>query len=161
MVLLFLLVLSLFGIMTTSQHASVDVVIPWDTRQRKAFTSSEMTAAESISQMADLAPGQTPQNDTRVYTDFFYTLIFKHEFQVPRSKIVDASPIYKEDSRQYQGILVLRTAVTEVVLATFEGGHEEFVMDQSQYQSFLNDPQSLLIYNNGTVQALRRSGDNK
>lgn len=159
MVGLFFLMLLLSGIMTTSQHASVDVVIPWDKRQRVAFTSSEMAAAESISQMADLASGQTPQNDTKVYTDFFYTLLFEHEFQAPRSRIVDASPIYKEDSKQYQGILVLRTAVTEVVWATFEGGHEELVMDQSQYQSFLNDPQSLLIYDNGAVQALRRSGD--
>jgi len=57
---------------------------------------------------------------------------------------------------EYHGILMLRTAVTEVVSATFEGGHEDFVMTHSQYQSFVDDPQSLLIYDNGMVKALQR-----
>ena len=51
---------------------------------------------------------------------------------------------------------MLRRTVTEVVSATFEGGHEEFVMDQSQYQSFVDNPQAILIYDNGVVKALRR-----
>jgi len=157
LIMLFLLVFSLSGIMTTSHIATVDSVIPWEHQIRGAFTSSEMAAAETVSQMVGLAPGQTPQGDTEIYADFLYTLLLEYEFHIPYDKVVDASPIFKEELEEYHGILMLRTAVTtEVVSATFEGGHEEFVMDQSQYQSFVDDPQSLLIYDNGMVKALQR-----
>lgn len=156
LVILFLLALSLFGIMTTSHIASVDLVIPWEHQSRKGFTSSEIVAAETISRMAGLTPAQTPQGDIQIYADHLYSLIFEYQVQAPHDKIVDASPIYKEELKEYQGILMLRTAVTEVVSVAFEGGHEEFVMDKSQYQSFVNDPESILIYDNGMVKALQR-----
>ena len=71
-------------------------------------------------------------------------------------KIVDASPLYKEEVDEYHGILLLREVVTEVVSVTFEGGHEDFVMEQAQYQAFMDDHDSVLIYDNGIVRALER-----
>ncbi len=155
-IILFLLVLSLSGIMTTSHFASVDLVIPWEHQRRHAFTSSEMAAAETVSQMAGLTPAQAPQGKTKIYTDFIYALLLEYEFQLPHDKIVDASPLYKKGLKDYHGILMLRRAVTDIISATFEGGHEDFVMDQSQYQSLVDDPQSCLVYDNGVVQALER-----
>ena len=95
LIILFLLVFSLSGIMTTSHIASVDSVIPWESHIRRAFMSSEMVAAETVSQMAGLAPGQTLQGDTKIYADFLYTLLLEYEFQMPYDRVEDASPIYK------------------------------------------------------------------
>ena len=115
-----------------------------------------MAAAKTVSHMAGLTPNQVSQGNIDIYTDFVYTLLFVYEFQIPNDKIVDASPIYKEELKEYHGILMLRSALTEVVASTSEGSHEEFAMDQFQYQSLVDDLQSFLVYDNGMVKALKR-----
>ena len=153
---LFFIVLLISGIMTTSHLASVDLVIPWEKQRRFAFTSTEMAAGTTVGRMVGINPGQTHSGNIDIYTDFVYTLLLAYELQLPMDKIVDASPLYKEEVDEYHGILLLREVVTEVVSVTFEGGHEDFVMEQAQYQAFMDDHDSVLIYDNGIVRALER-----
>jgi len=156
---LFLLLLLFSGIMTTSYQANITQVVPWVTNSRDAFISSEMAAAETVSQKANRLSSQTAQGDTKIHTDFLYKLLVNYQFHVPYEKIVDASPILKNELMEYHGILLLRSAVTDVVLMTYEGSHYYSKVDQSQYQSLVNDPQAILIYDNGVVKALRRLDD--
>ncbi|MFC1992239.1 hypothetical protein ACFLV3_00320 [Chloroflexota bacterium] len=154
---LFLLTLLLSGIMTTSRFANVALVIPWEHQIRNGLTSSEMAAAETVSQIAEIRTGQFSSTDTIIYADTYYTQEFLYELDLPPDGIADATPIYNEKFKEYHGILMLRTAVTEeVVTARFEGGREQFKMEQAKYQAFIDDPQACLIYNNGVVQALER-----
>lgn len=154
--MLFLLLLLLSGIMTTSAEANITQVVPWVVRSRDAFMSSEMAAAETVSQMADLTPAQTPQEETKIHTDYLYKVLLQMEFQVPYDKLVDASPIFKEELTEYHGVLMLRSAVTDMVLMSYEAGHLYSEVEQSQYQSLVDDTQAILIYDNGMVKALKR-----
>ena len=154
--MLFLLLLLLSGIMTTSSQANITQVVPWELHTRDAFISSEMAAAETVSQMADLTLGQTPQGEQKIHTDYLYRLLLIYEFQVPYDKLVDASPIFKEQLTEYHGVLMLRSAVTDVVLMSYEAGHFYSEVEQSQYQSLVDDSQAILIYDNGMVKALKR-----
>jgi hypothetical protein len=153
--LLFLLVFLYSGIMTTSHIANVELVIPWEQGRRDAFTSSEITAAKTVIEMAGVSE-QTNSQTSFIITDHFYTLLFEFELQVPNEEIIDASEIFKAKSLDYQGILVLRQAVTDVISITYEDGHGSFTMDETQYKSFIGDSQSSMIYNNGMVIAFQK-----
>jgi len=153
---LFLLLFLFSGIMTTSHEANITQVVPWVIHSRDAFTNSEMTAAKTVSQKAELTPGQTPQGETKIHTDYLYRLLLGYEFHVPHKKMVDASPIFKGELTEYHGILLLRSTVTDTVLMTYETSHYCSKVEQSQYQSLVDDPQAILIYDNGVVRALKR-----
>jgi hypothetical protein len=153
----FLSIFLLAGIMTTSYEANITQVVPWVQRSRDAFLTSEMAAVEKVSEMASLAPGQTPQGNTDIYTDFLYGMLLLKEFHVPEDKIIDASQMLIEKSTEYNGILLLRSAVTDTVLVSYEVGHLYATIDQSQYQSLLDDSKADLIYDNGMVKALKKT----
>ena len=148
---LFLLMFALSGIMTTSYIGSVDTVIPWGPQSHSAATSSELAAAETVSRMAGLTADHTPTGETRIYADHYYSQIFRYDVHVPEDKLVDLIELQKEELKEYHGILILRSAVIDVVSVK-----EELIMDLSQYQSLMSDPQVILIYDSGTVKALRR-----
>jgi hypothetical protein len=153
----FLSIFLLAGIMTTSYEANITQVVPWVQRSRDAFLTSEMAAVEKVSEMASLAPGQTPQGDTDIYTDYLYGMLLLKEFHVPEDKIIDASQMLIEKSTEYNGILMLRSAVTDTVLMSYDVGHLYSTIDQSQYQSLLDDSKAHLIYDNGMVKALKKT----
>lgn len=156
-VALFLSVLLLSGIMTTSHIASVDSVIPWDHGIRDAFTSSEIAAAQTVSRGLELSDSQLSSEGAMIYTDCYYAQVFCYEVHLPLYRVRDATRIYRGQLKEYQGILMLRRAVAEeVVQATFVGGHEQFVMDEAKYQAYIDSPQSILIYDNGAVKGLRQ-----
>lgn len=147
----------LAGIMTTSYEANITQVVPWWQHTRDAFLKSEMAAVEKVSEMASLAPGQTPRGDTDIYTDYLYLILLLKEFHVPQDKIIDASQMLIEKSTEYNGILLLRSAVTDTVLMSYEVGHLYATIDQPQYQSLLDDSKADLIYDNGMVKALKKT----
>ena len=153
-IVLFLLVFGYSGVMTTSHTANIEAVIPWDQQRRDAFTSSEMAAAETAIRMAGIKTGQETAKEPVLYADHFYTLHLEYEQQVPYEDIIDASELFKAESLDYDGILLLRQAVTEVITITYDDGHGYYTMSQSQYDSLVEDPQSSLVYDNGVVKAL-------
>jgi hypothetical protein len=160
MVGLFLLVFLISGIFLTSHISSVVTVVPWEQKIRMAYTSSEMSAADTVSRVAGFTPGQNSVADSKIYTDYYYLYPLWYKLELPRDEVLDASPIFLGEAEAIDGIIILRQAVTyEVVGATYEGyGRGEFTMDSVQYQLFVDDPQYSLIYNCGTVTALKPSG---
>ncbi len=154
---LFLLVFIVSAIFLTSHISSVVTVVPWEQKIRMTYTSSEMSAANTVSQMAGFTPGQDSAGDSKIYTDFYYLYPLWYELDLPRDGVVDASLIFLGESEATDGIILLRSALTnEVVGVTYPGyGRGEFTMDWAQYQSFIDDPQYSLIYNCGTVTALK------
>ena len=154
--MLFLMVLLFSGIMTTSYEGNITQVVPWVAQTRDAFISSEMAAAETVGQMAGLTPGQTPQGETEIHTDYLYRFLLIKQFHLPEDRLVDASPIFNEELTDYRGILMLRSVVTDSVLVSFGENHLNSSIEQSQYQSLLYDKQAILIYDNGMVKGLKR-----
>jgi len=154
---LFFSVLLISGIFTTSHISNVVSAVPWEDKIRMAYTTSEMSAAETVGQMASFTPRQDSKAPEKIYTDFYYKYPMNFQTDVLLITAIDASPIFLEESRQADGILMLRRALTtEVVGATYPGfGRGEFTMDSAQYQSFVDDPQYSLIYDCGTVKALK------
>ena len=155
--MLFLMVLLLSGIMTTSYEGNITQVVPWVAQTRDAFISSEMAAAETVGQMAGLTPGQTPQEETEIHTDYLYRFLLIKQFHLPQERLVDASPIFIEELTDYHGILMLRSAVTDSVLMSFGESHLNSSIEQSIYQALLDDTQAILIYDNGIVKALKKT----
>ncbi len=149
-------VLLLSGLFTTSHISNITSVVPWKDRIRMAYTTSEMSAADTISQMAGLTPAQDSEEAGKIYTDFYYLHPLWYQLNLPRAKVVDGSSIFLGESENVDGIIILRRALTtEVVGATYPGyGRDEFKMDSAQYQSFVDDTQYSLIYDCGTVKAV-------
>lgn len=160
---LFLLMFLLTGTMLTSKYSNQVSVIPWDQTIRLAYMSSELTAAETISQMAGFESKQNPttrvEGNIKIYSDDYYLHPFYWYYFLDLYGLADASSIFLGESTEINGILVLRQAlITEVCGIKYAGiGHGEFKMELDQYQSFVDDPQYSLIYNCGTVVAVTPS----
>ena len=151
MVVIFLLMFLFSGIMTTSYTGSVKPVIPWEPSNRGAATLSELVAARTVSQMAGLTPDSTPEIDSRIYADHYYSHIFLRHLHIPSNNVVDLYSLPLEEFEEYHGILMLRTDFDNLLLESASK-----VIEKTQYQSLADDPQIILMYNNGVVKALRR-----
>lgn len=154
---LFLLVFLISGIFLTSNYSNVVAIVPWEHKIRMAYTGSETIAANTVSRMAGLVPGQDLEERTTIYTDFYYSFVLRYDLDLPGDKIVDASPIFLGNPQEIDGIIMLRKAsITEVIGASYppDNSHGELTMNSSEYQSFVNDPRFSLIYSCGTVTAL-------
>ncbi len=151
MVMIFLLMFFLSGIMTTSYIGSVKPVIPWEPSNRGAATLSELVAARTVSQMTGLTPDSTPEVDLRIYADHYYSHIFLHDIGIAQNNVVDLYSLSLEEFEEYHGILMLRTDFANLFLES-----ASVVIKKTQYQSLADDPQIILMYNNGMVKALRR-----
>ena len=154
---LFFSVLLISGIFITSHVSNVVSAVPWEDKIRMAYTTSEMSAADTVSRIAGFTPGEKSKGDSKIYTDFYYLHPIWYDLDLPSGEVIDASPIFRGKSKQVDGILMLRMSLTaEVTGMTYPGyGRGEFVMDSAQYQSFVDDPQYSLIYDCGTVKALK------
>lgn len=151
MVVIFLLMFLLSGIMTTSYTGSVKPVIPWEPSKRDAATLSELVAARTVSQMTGLTLDSTPEVDSRIYADHYYSHIFLRHLHIPPDNVVDLYSLTLEEFEKYHGILMLRTDFANLLLES-----ASIVIKKNQYQSLTDDPQIILMYNNGMVKALRR-----
>ena len=138
------------GIMTTSYIANVSSVTSWGASRYMASSASELAAAETVSRITALDSSNT--EDSVIYADHYFSQIFRYEYDVPSENIVDFSEILKEELANYQGILMLREAMLDIVST-----NDELIMDQTQYQALLGNSNISLIYDNGTTKALLQS----
>ena len=101
--------------------------------------------------MAGLTPDSTPEIDSRIYADHYYSHIFLRHLHIPSNNVVDLYSLPLEEFEEYHGILMLRTDFDNLLLES-----ASIVIKKNQYQSLADDPQIILMYNNGMVKALRR-----
>jgi len=150
-VMIFLLMLFFSGIMTTTYIGSVETVIPWEPQTRGAATHSELAAARTLSRISGLTPDHILTGETKIYADHYYSHIFLHHIGISQSNVIDLYSLSLEEFEEYHGILMLRTDFANLVLESASK-----VIKKTQYQSLTDDPQIILMYNNGVVKALRR-----
>jgi hypothetical protein len=141
--LLFVTIFSIALIMTTSSIANVTQVVSWNAQSRDAFTVSEMSAAETLSQISG------PQ--ITIHSDYLYMNLMQSEYDIPPNQIIDASSLIEGNSSKFEGLFVLRSSVLDSVLATFSTGHFYYQMTKANYDAFITDPNADIIYEQGDV----------
>lgn len=140
----FTVVLMFSGVMTTSYIASPGRVVSFGPANNLAATASEITAADSLA-LVSAAGGE------KVYADHYYSQVFLYDAGLPREEVVDFSEMYSDEMEAFDGLLALRMDNIQVASMW-----EEIIMDEARYQALLEDPQSSLVYDCGTVRAFRR-----
>lgn len=138
------------GIMTTSYIANVSSVISWGASRYMAASASELSAAQTISHITSLTSDNNPDNSI-IYADHYYSQIFLYEYEVPAQNIVDFSDILTDELERFNGILMLRKSMPDIVSTK-----NELIMDTARHRGLMQNSQVSLIYDNGTTRALKQ-----
>jgi len=147
---LFISVMIFSSIMVINGVSSVSTIVPWSHTPRMALSEQERTAAENIYQFSMFEENQ----ENVIFTDSY--VIWAYYYDNKSFNAEDAGAIiFREES--LDGILLLRDEFKYnlVLIKAPNGNPQEFRMDELQYQSLVETPQYLLIYDSGTVRALK------
>lgn len=149
LVAIFTLTMIFAIVMISSGISNVISITPWDSKPRMVLLDSERYAAERIYQLSV----SEESNKNNIYVDSY--VMWPYQYKNSTFTAQDAGDIFL-GRQPLEGILILRKEVMDnTVLISSQGFTQEFRMDRFQFLSFIEGSEYNIIYDSGTVRAIK------